>query len=395
MKSKKNKSSKDRKKHSVIYYRYLNYLVLLFIMIIACVPILSLIIPDQKFSPEENRVLAQLPRFTLDVYFEGRYTKKFEKYVGDQMPGRNSWIHTKTSVDQLLGKKMSNGVFLGAEDQLIEDFVPQDPAETQNNKDAINNFYTSHPEINHYFMLVPTAISIDQDKLPKNAPVINQMETIKHFVSGLDKEVTILDPSETLMNNNDKLLYYKTDHHWTTLGSWLCFQDVAPLMDIKLNSDAYTVYPATRNFVGALTSKSGYTPKAPDIIDVYLPKDEKDYSVVTYVDAQKKSPSLYSVERLNEKDKYAVFLDGNHPIVTLKNNVANKRNLLLFKDSYANAFIPFLTPYFSEITVIDPRYYYENLNNLLVDSDITDILYLYNANTFFQDNSLSSVLNDD
>lgn len=395
MKSKKNKSSKDRKKHAFIYYRYLNYLALLFIVIIASVPILGLFLPDQKFSPDENRVLAQIPRFSLDAFFEGRYTKKVEKYVGDQIPGRNSWIKTKTSMDRLLGKNISNGVFLGSDHQLIEDFVPQDPAETQKNRDAINNFATNHPEINQYFMLVPTAISINQDKLPKNAPVINQMEAIKSFTSGLNDELTILDPSETLMSNKDKELYYKTDHHWTTLASFLSFQGLAPLMGIEPNPDAYNIHPLTQDFIGALTSKSGYSLNTTDIIDVYLPKDEKDYSVVTYVEAQKKSPSLYSVARLNEKDKYAVFLDGNHPIITIKNNVNNKRNLLIFKDSYANAFIPFLTPYFSEITVIDPRYYYENLNALLVDSKITDILYLYNANTFFQDSSLSPVLNDE
>jgi hypothetical protein len=68
--------------------------------------------------------------------------------------------------------------------------------------------------------------------------------------------------------------------------------------------------------------------------------------------------------------------------------------LLVIKDSYANAFIPFLAPFYSEITVIDPRYYYDSIDALIADAQITDVLYLFNANTFFRDTTLETVLND-
>ena len=70
------------------------------------------------------------------------------------------------------------------------------------------------------------------------------------------------------------------------------------------------------------------------------------------------------------------------------------RVLLMFKDSYANCFIPFLTPYFKEIVVVDPRYYYEDVQELIEAEEVTDVLYLYNANTFFTDNSLTYVLSE-
>jgi len=187
----------------------------------------------------------------------------------------------------------------------------------------------------------------------------------------------------------------KTDHHWTTLGAWLSFQGVADAMGIKPDPNAYTVYPVTHSFSGALVSKSGYLTFATDTIDVYVPKNEESYSVVNYVEEQKKSASLYDSEQLKGKDKYAVFLEGNHPIIKIKNPVANGKNLLVIKDSYANAFIPFLTPFYSEITVIDPRYYYDSIDALIADAQITDILYLFNANTFFRDTTLEPVLNDD
>ena len=66
--------------------------------------------------------------------------------------------------------------------------------------------------------------------------------------------------------------------------------------------------------------------------------------------------------------------------------------LLLFKDSYANAVIPFLTPYYREIIVIDPRYYYGYITEVMQNHKITDILFLFNGNTFVEDNSISGVL---
>lgn len=72
-------------------------------------------------------------------------------------------------------------------------------------------------------------------------------------------------------------------------------------------------------------------------------------------------------------------------------NVENKKHLLLLKDSYANCMIEFLLPYYSEITIIDPRYY-DDMNALMKDKQINEVLFLYNANPFFHDDSLMELL---
>ena len=69
--------------------------------------------------------------------------------------------------------------------------------------------------------------------------------------------------------------------------------------------------------------------------------------------------------------------------------------LLLFKDSYANCLVPFLTPYFREILIVDPRYYYGDITEIMRDNKISSVLFLYNGNTFVEDNSISGVLNSD
>ncbi|MBI4856093.1 MAG: hypothetical protein HY818_05055 [Acetobacterium woodii] len=395
MDKEKKQRQKDHRSHSLLYKRYINLLGLLFIGILVFFPLASLILPDTKMSESENRILTQFPRFSVDSIIDGRYMKKMQKYAADQLVARNFWIYTKTSTDRFMGKNISNGVYLAKDSSLIENFDPLPAETTALTQTAINNFTERHPDLNHYFMLVPNAISVDADKLPTAAPVLDQNTYINEFTAGLNDKLVFLDPRSILEENKDKQLYYKTDHHWTTLGAWLSFQGVADALGIKPNTDGYNTYPVTDSFSGALASKSGYLTFNTDTIDIYVPKSEDDYSVVTYIEEQKKSASLYNSEELNGKDKYAVFLEGNHPIIKIKNPVANGKNLLIIKDSYANAFIPFLTPFYSEITVIDPRYYYDSIDALIADSQITDVLYLYNANTFFRDTTLEPVLNDE
>lgn len=395
MRKKDNHREHDQYAHSLFYKKYINLLGLLFIGIIAFFSLASLILPDTKLSENENRILTQWPRFSVDSIIDGRYMKKMQKYTADQLVGRNFWIRTKTSTDRLIGKNSSNGVYFGKNATLIENFDPL-PADTvAQTQTALNQFAEKHSDLNHYFMLVPNAISVTADKLPAYASVLNQSDYINSFTAGLQEHFSVLDPSPILAEHQDQLLYYKTDHHWTTLGAWLSFQGVADSMGIKADPDAYIVYPVTHSFSGALASKSGYLTSSSDTIEVYIPKSDDDYSVVSYVEEQKKAASLYDSEQLKEKDKYAVFLAGNHPIIKIKNPVLNEKNLLIIKDSYANAFIPFLTPFYSEITVVDPRYYYDSIDDLIADAQITDVLYLFNANSFFRDTSLEPVLNDD
>ena len=106
----------------------------------------------------------------------------------------------------------------------------------------------------------------------------------------------------------------------------------------------------------------------------------------------KKTASMYESSALDQKDQYEVFFGGNHSRIDITTPVEENKNLLIFKDSYANCFIPFLQPYFRSIIVVDPRYYYDDVDRLVTDNSITDILFLYNVDTFMTDTSLADVL---
>src|SRR5699024_4134040 len=91
---------------------------------------------------------------------------------------------------------------------------------------------------------------------------------------------------------------------------------------------------------------------------------------------------------LNTKDQYRFFLDGNHRIVTIEANAKNDDKLVVIKDSYAHAFVPFLAAHFSEIHVLDLRYFSESVTADIELYSIRDALFLYNIQSFSSDKNL-------
>ena len=138
-------------------------------------------------------------------------------------------------------------------------------------------------------------------------------------------------------------------------------------------------------------SKSGFYSRTADAIELYLPEPEIA-CVTNYKEQQKTLPGLYSSEGLAGDDPYEVFFGGNYPWLNISTNAKSNRKLLIFKDSYANAMIGFLCPFFSEIHVVDPRYYTGDIRTLTASAGITDICFLYNINTYYEDGSLSLIV---
>ena len=346
---------------------------------------------DREFSDSENRKLSQWPEFSLSAILDGSYLQGMGDYIADQFPGRDSWISLNLKLNQLLGQKESSGVYLCEEDYLMQ--IPAEPNKEQHERNlkAINTFAANHPELNMVMTVAPNAVTVHADKLPENAPVRDQVADIYHIAESLTG-VTVVDVTQTLISHNDEYLYYRTDHHWTSLAAYYAFQTIAPELDITAPGlEEYTVYPVSTTFEGTLSSKSG-SHSALDTVEIMVPKSGVDYYVTYNSDNNTNICSLYHRAALDVKDHYTVFFGGNYSRVDITTTVNRERNLLVFKDSYANCMIQFLYPYFDHIVMIDPRYYYDNVEHVITSRGITDVLFLYNADTFLGDTSLADVL---
>ncbi len=349
---------------------------------------------DKTYSESENRMLASRPTATFSNVVSGDFAQEVEDYVSDQFVLRDAWISLNVHMNLALGIRESNGVYIGKKNYLFEIAETPNQAAIDDNLAAIAAFGSNHSKLNTVMTLVPNSIYILNQLLPDNAPVRDQSADIAYAEDAVGDEVDFINLVETMEEHKEEYIYYKSDHHWTTLGAKYAFEALCEPLGIEDPDTDYKVYPVTHDFSGTLASTSGYT-SSKDTIDIYVPENTDTQYVVNYVDDDTKSASLYNSGALDTKDKYEVFLGGNYARVDITSSADTGKNLLLFKDSYANCLIPFLTPYYENIIVLDARYSTDNVKSVIKDNAITDVLILYNVNTFLTDTTLADLLNGD
>lgn len=382
-------------KKSLRNYRlFFHRLGLLFFLLPVIVLVSSIILPDTGFSEKENRILASRPALKLDQIISGGYEKQFETYENDQFPLRDMWITLKATTDRLMGKVEENGVYLGKNGYLMEAFNAPSQTQYDATVNAMTSFAQKHSDLKQYALIAPNSVNILKSNLPAFASADDQNPWIDKLKDSLTSAgVTFIDIRDTFTDHKAEDLYYHTDHHWTTLGAYYAYLQAADVMGIDTSSDSYDKAPVSQTFKGTLSAKSGFRSGETDELDVFLPNGDNTLSsVVNYVDEQKKSASFYDTSKLNTRDKYALFFGGNHAQIKISTPTESNNTLLVLKDSYANSFVPFLAQHYRKIIMIDPRYYYGDLEQLLQVENVQEVLYLYNANTFFADTSLELAL---
>ena len=365
---------------------------IIFILTLFLFLIINVIVTDREKSVQENRMLATKPKFRLSSLISGDYDEKFEAYMDDQFVGRDMWRKLKVTVDRIGGSRLENGVYIGTNGQLLEQIEVADEKHLAANIKAIKSFSESQSKIPVRMMLVPDAANVLNHSLPSLAKPEDQTQMFSMVRKDLGDSVEWIDVSTELNKHKTEKIYYKTDHHWTTLGAFYAFQAAAPSLGIEGDlSGKYVSYAVSDSFNGMLASKSGVNLGEKEQIDIYVPTEEDTDLIVDYVDEGKRSTSLYDSSKLKEKDQYTVFLGGNSSLLDIRTVSTSTKRLLLVKDSFANSFIPFLTPYYREIVVVDPRYYSGTINDLMDSYRISEVLFLYSGNTFFKDNNISGV----
>ena len=331
------------KKHRKRLHNHQMMLSLLFVVLLFLFGIINLLTPTKEISYQENRMLQQRPSFTLASLWDGSYFKASTDFFSDQFFARDGWISLHLFGDRLMGCKEENGVLFCKDGYLIQDPAPSNYDVIANKTEAVITFAKNHPELRQTVAVIPSAASILTDKLPKGAPVYDQEKDMLSMRLNMREGTYVPDISKVLLEHTDEQLYYKTDHHWTSLGAYETFLSLKEELGLDRAPVEYQVYTVSDSFEGTLASESG-SHKTKDTIEIYVPLNSEFY--VYYPDTQTKTSSPYVSKCLDDKDQYTVFFGGNHALVEIYTTVHNHRNLLVLKDSYANCFVPMLTPYF-------------------------------------------------
>ncbi len=363
-------------------------LAIIFIAILAVLFLANIIKGSRLNSELENRRLAQRPAVTGRTLVNGTYAEEFEEFETDQFPARNMLRRIYMGFERFGGTKEENGIIRGKRQQLMEDIVTPDSLILNQKTSGINNYAVAHPDVSTHILLVPDAAAILDERLPAFAETADQSRLFLAVKGGLDDSIIWMDGISAMENHTNEKIYYQTDRYWTTEGAYQVFLETASGLGI---TDPYEVtyesYCAAYDFNGELAATSGFMLGRKEEIYVYLPDVNTSY-LVTYTDTGVTTPSLYSVDALDTRDKYDVFLDGDHPLVEIDTGAESSRVLLVVKDSFANCYIPFLIPYFNRIIVVDPVYCDEGIEELSAAYNVTDTLFLYGGNDFFEDSAL-------
>lgn len=356
-------------------------LAVLVCFIVIVFDILFLTMDTRVFSENENRYLTLFPKFKISNVLDGKYMNNLTEYVKDQFPYRDFLMGIKTKIDKLMLKTEINDVYLGKENYLIDKYT-----ELKNKNKIINIFnnFNNNTEIDMYLALVPTSISVNDNKLPIFSVNDNQLNDIDYIYKGLN--FTAISLYDTLKINNIKSdMFYHLDHHWTSDGAYVAYKSIINKLGFNyIDKSAFDIKVVSDKFYGTLYSKTSDYDRKPDSIKLYFYNNDLD---VYYADKNINSKSLYDYSFLTLKDKYSVFLGGNHSLTIITNNdIVTEDELIVVKDSYANSLIPFLINHYKKIHVIDPRYYNKCISDYIKENpNIVSGLILYNINTIEND----------
>ena len=210
-----------------------------------------------------------------------------------------------------------------------------------------------------------------------------QEEIIDEIYSYL-KYTNNINIMKELLVNRENYIYYKTDHHWTTLGAYLAYCEFVKSVGLTPVDIGEYEKVNLSNFYGSYFSKAKPFNIEADTLTYYEFND-----LTMNIVGDNEYDSLYDYSKSSLRDKYSLFLRGNNPITIIKNNKLNNgKRILIIKDSFANSLVPFLTQNYEEIHVVDLRSFSMKLSNYISESSFDNILILYNFINLVTDNNV-------
>ncbi len=372
--------------------------VILFCALLGLCALLFVILPDRQESPEENRSLAQIPKLTASSLLSGEFTSDMNVYFADQFPFRNALVRIKSGTELLLLKGENNGV-LYRRDQL-----------------AVRSFHAYRSRVR---------ICENTDRYYEES-LSAQLDAFRAFGEGAAVPVLTLLPPRTIdvtdasfaydRPNGDSLfsqirekelpgyieilpllrekyedgeyVYYRTDHHWTTLGAYYAYGEVMKALGREgeiLPASAFTI-EEIGDFSGTTAAKGSFPLYREDVVQLWHLPHEGAYAVIA--DGEQ-LPGFYVRSHLETRDKYAVFLDGTHNLVTVTKEGEPRPTLLIAKDSFADSLIPFLASSYNIVAVNLKSH--TDLTPLIEQYDPEAVLVVYNIENIITSGDLGNL----
>ena len=377
----------------------LNANIILFLAPLICLGFLNLVNDKPTISELENRALKERPKLTAEKVFAGEFFKEFEEYFADTFIFRENFVKfsrdikdwrgfseedqatviTRGGANFAAGEQGKTGSILVLKDRAM--YIHYfNPAALELYATAINTLEQRlSDDVKIYSLIAPTQIEFIDNKKSKevSAP---EKKSIDYVNDRLNK-VTPVDAYATIKDSWGEYLYFRTDHHWTALGAYRAYTALMKATgDKAVPLEKYSVQEIAP-FLGSMhtTTLNKNLEKKPDTLQLYQPFTKHQYYV--YWSSTPAQRDMLEMTNAKNKHKYGIFLGGDIPLGKIVTQVKNGKKILVIKDSYGNAFVPFLIPHYEEIYVVDPRHYKEGVVQLIQDNKIQEVLFINNTDT--------------
>ncbi len=348
--------------------------VCLFCGFLAAMAALYFLLPKQDFSETEKRYLSEFPEAKWDAVSSGQWGEDVETYLADHIPGRNFFVGLNAYYDLYTGRQAGKDVLLSG-DRILEAPVKSDDAAIQRNMTSINALAQNtgrHIDL----MIIPSAGWADSQTGYLDREIIQSIYALA------DTSLSTVDVLEVFEGRSD--LYFRTDHHWTSAGAYTAYSHLMALKGREYPAADYFTVEEAGQFQGSTYSRSALWLTPGEALEIWHGSESL---TVTNGETDGVHNGVIYRERLEEADKYTVFLDGNHSIVRVQ-NPNGKGRILVIRDSYSNLLGCFLAESYEEVVLVDLRYYKQPVSQLMTEEAFDDVLVCYSLGNFMTDTNL-------
>ncbi len=327
--------------------------------------------PVDDFSESERRVLTSLPQFNAETVASGEFMSSFEGYALDQFPMRDFFRGVKTATALGVFRNLdNNGIYFknGHISKLEYPLNVQMLDHAADRFEYINNTYLSD-ENKVYFSIIPDKgyylndgrLNLDYDAL------VAHMRDRTQYMTYID----VFD----LLSIDD---YYRTDSHWRQEKILKVAERFGDAMgfNVRENFEETTV---SAPFYGVYAGQSAL-PVRPDEI-IYMTSSGLNDCILTSFDTgSAQAVAIYDEAATHGRDPYEMFMSGADALMVLENpNADVKRELVIFRDSFASSFVPLIHEAYSKITLVDIRYIQPQMLSNFIDFSDADVLFMYST----------------
>ena len=375
-------------------HRHAILTVVSFVFLLCFTAIAFWLIPDKTFSARENRALQTLPKIDAQRLLSGEFSSACNDYYADQFVARDVLLTIKGSLELLSGKGENNGILLGSNGQLAKRLFltarrngnaaeDSDLIDAQHLKSAAEGINRAAVSAEVPFAVFLTGRTLDVAASAFSYPTVESEQMLEILRDSVREDVNYLDlvPSYRTRYESGEYVYYRTDHHWTTLGAYYAYCDIMKAFGMEediILAENFQKETGSSNFYGTFAAKSGFHFMGADSIELWHLGNEDDFLIIA--DGKNLQEGFYNRAHLEGNDKYSVFLDGTHDVVTVtKKGGESRPKLAIFKDSFANAVAPFLAQHFDLVlyNLSSPRTDYTDVTAYTKACEANAALVLY------------------